>query len=152
VSGVNKFRIGLELFALLFVSGVGVAQSGPIGLVGEAGDMAIDSLNIAISLEVYPTPGNASGVDVVTFTYNVYNIGTAKLCNIAINNSLSGVALLDPFDLEPGKNSTLTVVYHITSQDRESSLLLNEVSATGYSCKNNLATTTAIATCAVLLS
>jgi len=148
---VNNIRIALALFALLVFSGTGAAESDPASSVDEAGKTAINCSSSAITLEVYPTPGIASGIDEVTFTYKVNNLGTTKLCSITINNSLS-VVPLDPFDLEPGENATLTAEYHITPEDRESPFLENEVDATGHSCKNGRATTTALAACAVLLS
>jgi len=148
---VNNLRIALGLFALLIFSGIGAAQSN-LGSVDEADDPTIGGSRSAISVEVYSTPDNASEVDAVMFTYNVYNLGTSKLCSITINNSLHGVDPLEPFELESGENATLTAEYDITSEDREFSFLLNDVSATGHSCEDGSATTTAVAGCAVLLS
>jgi hypothetical protein len=140
---MNNLRIALGLFALLVVSVIGGAQSDPMGPIDESNDSVISSSNSAISLNVRSTPDDVSEGDVVTFTYDVYNRGTSKLCSIAINNSLSGVVPLEPFDLESGENATLTAEYVITSEDRELLCLVNDVSVTGHSCEDGTATAVA---------
>ena len=42
---------------------------------------------------------------------------------------LALLAPLDPFDLEPGENSTFTVEYHITAEDHKSPYLVNDATA-----------------------
>ena len=143
VSGVNNLRIALGLFALLGISVICGAQSNSMGSIEESNDSLISSSNSAISLNVHSTPDDVSEVDVVTFTYDVYNRGTSKLCSIVINNSLSGIVPLEPFDLESGENATLTAEYVITSEDRELLCLVNDVIATGHSCEDGTATATA---------
>lgn len=145
MSGVNNLRIALKLCVLLSCFAAGAAQSNHMGLVEEADDEAINGTDSAISIKVSSTPNNAADVESITFTYDVYNCGTSELCNITINNSLSGMAPFDPFDLEPGENETLTAKYNIASEDRDHPFLVNKVRATGYSCETGQATTSAIA-------
>lgn len=70
---------------------------------------------------------------------------------MVINNSLSGVAPLDSFDLEPGENSTFTLEYHITAEDRESPYLVNDVTAEAHSCKTGQVVVVSGAGCSVVL-
>ena len=125
-------------------------MSDPAGSV-DGGRTTTNSSVTALALVVVPSPDYQIGSDHVVFVYEVRNTGTTKLCNVVINNSLSGMAPLDPFDLEPDGNSTLTLEYHITAEDRESPYLVNDATAKAHSCKTGQVTTTAIASCSVVL-
>lgn len=149
---MNNLRIALGLFVLLIFSVTGGAQPNPTGSIDEAGDLAINGSKSSISLNVRSTPDDVSEVDVVTFNYNVYNRGTSKLCSITINNSLSGVVPLEPFDLESGENATLTAEYFITSEDRQLLCLVNDVTASGHSCEDGTATAVAHSRSVVMFS
>jgi hypothetical protein len=104
-----------------------------------------------IALEVKPSPDYEIGNDYVELVYEVRNTGTTKLCNIFIKNSLPGVATPDPFDLEPEGNSTLSVGYRITSEDRESPYLVSDVMAEACSCETGQVVATSCASCAVVV-
>ena len=147
---MNNVRIALAIFSLLAFSGCWVAG---FALAGSAdgGRATADTSNSAMTLKVGLTSDYEIGSEYIGFAYDVHNIGTAKLCDIVINNSLTGMAPLDPFDLEPGENSTFTVEYHITAEDRESPYLVNEVMAAAHSCKTGQVTTKVIASYSVVL-
>ena len=74
----------------------------------------------------------------------VNNIRTALIL-------LALLAPLDPFDLEPGANSTLTVEYYITAEDRELPYLVSEVKAAAHSCETGRVTVVSSAGCSVVL-
>jgi hypothetical protein len=147
---VNNIRIALTLFALLAFSGSWAAVSDIAGPV-DGGRTTTNPSNCAMALVISLSPGYEIGSDYVVFVYDVHNTGTSKLCNVVINSSLLGMAPLDPFDLEPDGNSTLTLEYHITAEDRESPYLVNEATAEAHSCETGQVTTTASASCSVVL-
>ena len=140
MSGVGSLRTTLGLFALPIISVTGGAQSNPMNSIEEADNPEIIGSNSAISLFVSSAPDDVNEVDVVTFTYQVYNRGNSKLCSIDINNSPSGAVTLEPFDLESGENATHTAEYVITSEDRKLPVLVNGVSAIGHSCEDGTIT------------
>lgn len=155
MSDVNKISISLSLLFLMIFSvagGAGALPSDPLDKADESQINISVSSTYAIEVEVLATPDDAREVDLVTITYNVDNSGKERLCGITINNSLTGVTPVGPFDLEGGENVTLTAEYNIASQDRQLPYVIINVSATGYSCKNGRAMTIATASCGVLLS
>ncbi len=147
---MSNLRSTLALSVIL-VSAICAVQSYPTESVEGASDQSNGSIS-AISVIVYVTPVEAMDVDFVTFTYNVVNGGTAYLCNITINNSISGVEFVELFDLKPGENATRTAEYELTPEDRKLPYLSNWISATGYDCENGCRTAAATAGCSILLS